>query len=55
MQANEQQSILTIALLAAFADGHKADAERESIRQLADTLGDDTTDQRARKAGRAKT
>jgi uncharacterized protein (DUF697 family)/tellurite resistance protein len=39
MQANEQQSILTIALLAAFADGHKADTEREAIRQLAETLG----------------
>ncbi len=39
MQANEQQSILTIALLAAFADGHKADTEREAIRRLAETLG----------------
>ena len=27
----EQQAILGIALLAAFADGHKADAEREAI------------------------
>ena len=39
MNDTERQSLLTIALLAAFADGHKADAERESIRQLADTLG----------------
>jgi len=39
MQSNEQQSILTIALLAAFADGHKADSEREAIRRLAETLG----------------
>ncbi|WP_439519013.1 DUF533 domain-containing protein [Hydrogenophaga sp.] len=39
MSPQEQQSILSIALLAAFADGNKADAERESIRQLADTLG----------------
>ena len=39
MQANEQQSILTIALLAAFADGHKADTEREAIRLLG--LGDE--------------
>ena len=31
--------MLSIALLAAFADGNKADAERESIRQMADTLG----------------
>jgi uncharacterized protein (DUF697 family)/tellurite resistance protein len=39
MSPQEQQSILSIALLAAFADGNKADAERESIRQIADTLG----------------
>ena len=32
MQAKEQQAILTIALLAAFADGDKADSEREAIR-----------------------
>lgn len=39
MSPQEQQSILSIALLAAFSDGHKADAEREAIRHLADTLG----------------
>lgn len=39
MPPQEQQSILSIALLAAFSDGHKADAEREAIRHLADTLG----------------
>ncbi len=39
MSPQEQQSILSIALLAAFADGNKADAERDSIRQMADTLG----------------
>ena len=39
MQAKEQQAILTIALLAAFADGDKADSEREAIRKLSDTLG----------------
>ncbi|MGE4157054.1 MAG: DUF533 domain-containing protein [Hydrogenophaga sp.] len=39
MSPQEQQSILCVALLAAFADGNKADAERESIRQMADTLG----------------
>ena len=39
MSPQEQQSILNIALLAAFSDGHKADAEREAIRHLADTLG----------------
>jgi len=39
MTAQEQQAILTIALLAAFADGQKADAERDAIRQIADSLG----------------
>ena len=39
MSPQEQQSILSIALLAAFADGNKADSERESIRQLAQSLG----------------
>lgn len=38
MNSTEQQAILTVCLLAAFADGHKADAEREAIRQLADSL-----------------
>lgn len=39
MDTREQQSILTIALLAAFADGQKADHERDAIRQMAETLG----------------
>lgn len=39
MSPQEQQSILTIALLAGFADGHKADAEREAIRRMAESLG----------------
>lgn len=39
MNPNEQQAILTIALLAAFADGSKADSEREAIRGIADSLG----------------
>lgn len=38
MNKQEQKAILTVSLLAAFADGHKADAEREAIRQLADNL-----------------
>ena len=40
MSPQEQQYILTIALLAGFADGHKADSEREAIRRMADSLGD---------------
>ena len=39
MNAQEQQAILTIALMAALADGDKADAERESLRGIAESLG----------------
>ena len=39
MNLSEQKAILTVSLLAAFADGHKADTEREAIRRLADSLG----------------
>jgi uncharacterized protein (DUF697 family)/tellurite resistance protein len=39
MDAQQQQAILTIALFAAFADGNKADAEREEIRRIAESLG----------------
>ena len=39
MGPQEQQAILTIALFAAFADGNKADAEREEIRRIAESLG----------------
>lgn len=38
MTSQEQQSILSIALLAAFSDGNKADTEREAIRRMAETL-----------------
>lgn len=39
MSPQEQQSILTIALMAGFADGHKADVEREALRRMAESLG----------------
>jgi len=39
MDPREQRALLGIALLAAFADGAKADAEREEIKRLADSLG----------------
>ncbi|AOS79141.1 MULTISPECIES: YcjF family protein [Hydrogenophaga] len=39
MNLQEQQTILTIALMAALADGEKADTERESIRAIAESLG----------------
>jgi len=38
MTPQDQKSILTIALYAAFADGDKHDREREEIRRIADTL-----------------
>ncbi|QZA81439.1 YcjF family protein [Deefgea piscis] len=42
MQAVQQQAILTIALLAAFADGNNDEREREHIRGLAQSLGQDS-------------
>ncbi|HQS38522.1 MAG: GTPase [Methylotenera sp. 24-45-7] len=42
MNHDQQKSILTIALFAAFADGKKDDREREQIRQLAESLGNET-------------
>lgn len=41
MNIDQQKSILTIALLAAFADGDKDDAEREEIRRIAQSLAGD--------------
>lgn len=42
MNADQQKSILTIALYAAFADGAKHDREREEIRRIAESFaGDD--------------
>jgi uncharacterized protein (DUF697 family)/tellurite resistance protein len=42
MTLEQQKAILTIALLAAFADGNKDDAEREEIRRIAQSLAGDT-------------
>lgn len=42
MTPEQQKSILTIALLAAFADGTKDDAEREEIRRIAQSLAGDS-------------
>ena len=39
MNPEQQQAILTIALLAAFADGANNDQEREQIHRLAESLG----------------
>jgi uncharacterized protein (DUF697 family)/tellurite resistance protein len=39
MDNAQTQSILTVALMAAFADGLKDEREREAVRKLADSLG----------------
>lgn len=39
MTPTEQRALLAIALMAAFADGAKADTERDEIRRLAESLG----------------
>lgn len=41
MNETERQSILTLSLMAAFADGDKAPAERDQIRRIADSLAGD--------------
>jgi uncharacterized protein (DUF697 family)/tellurite resistance protein len=38
MERNEQQAVMTIALLAAAADGRQADGERAELRRVAETL-----------------
>ncbi len=38
MTPTDQKSLLTIALFAAFSDGHKAETEREEIRRIAASL-----------------
>jgi tellurite resistance protein/uncharacterized protein (DUF697 family) len=39
MNAEEQRALLAVALLAAFADGSKSDAEREEVKRIAANLG----------------
>ena len=39
MNPTDKQSLLTIALLAAFADGSNSDAEREEVRRVIESLG----------------
>lgn len=38
MNGPQCEAIATIALMAAFADGNKADSERDEIRRVAETL-----------------
>ncbi len=40
MTAEEQRALLAVALLAAFADGDKSEAEREEVKRIGTTLGD---------------
>ena len=39
MTVEEQRALLAVALLAAFADGNKSEAEREEVKRIATTLG----------------
>ena len=39
MTAEEQRALLAVALLAAFTDGDKSEAEREEVKRIATTLG----------------
>ena len=39
MTAEEQRALLAVALLAAFADGNKSEAEHEEVKRIATTLG----------------
>lgn len=39
MSTEEQRALLAVALLAAFADGQKSEAEREEFKRIASTLG----------------
>ena len=41
MSPTEQESILTLSLMAAFADGAKSDAERTEVRRIAESLPHD--------------
>jgi len=41
MNATETRSILTVALMAAFADGLKDERERDAVRRVAEALGPD--------------
>ena len=41
MDAQQTRATLTVALMAAFADGMKDDREREAVKQVADALGGD--------------
>lgn len=44
MSAQESQAILTICLMASFADGSKNERERDEIRRIAEGLGDGGVD-----------
>jgi uncharacterized protein (DUF697 family)/tellurite resistance protein len=44
LKVEQQQSILTICLMATFADGNKDDREREQLKSIADTLSAESQD-----------
>ena len=44
MTREETRALLAIALMAAFADGRKSDAERDEVRRVAQALGAEAAD-----------
>jgi uncharacterized protein (DUF697 family)/tellurite resistance protein len=44
MKNDETRAVLAIALMAAYADGRKADAERDEVRRVAQALGAEAAD-----------
>ena len=44
MNAEETRAVMAIALMAAYADGHKAEAERDEVRNVAQSLGAEAAD-----------
>jgi uncharacterized protein (DUF697 family) len=42
MNSSEQSAVLTVCLMAAFADSYKDDKEREQIKQIAESLGSES-------------
>ena len=43
----EQEALLTLALMAAFADGGKSDIERAEVKRIAESLPDEAINQAA--------
>ncbi|MBX9735882.1 MAG: tellurite resistance TerB family protein, partial [Phycisphaerales bacterium] len=53
MNSREQEAVVTVCLLAAFADGGKSDSEREEVRRIVESLGSGNDDAPAGAGGPA--